>query len=324
MPEKREWTIYRTGKPSTKENWTNPDCQEFEELTHVAHISHAIQIMNDGFIKASLIRDKSKLNKQRILVSWLSPNYWTNGSRYGTVEFNFDFKKLIKGYKYYWVEAITTYSPHACRVLVTSKNYDGILVPYKPEKDDGPWHYDAKTKTHYRNSEYCLEFMFEDDIDLEDCLSICFIKHHPSMCCLNVSKCPELKSSSSKAGSIFLAKIIAENMDINPTLFYSDDSKRFPSDSMKNAIWELCRVVENVKSDSDNEAIRFKSDDKNSQIIAKAIFYYFSIQEKSSWQGLVQMFETRSELIEMLLDIIIAKFKFSDKFKRRMLIELEE
>jgi hypothetical protein len=55
----------------------------YAELTTVRHIVHlpvARRIVEDGRIKSGLVFDKSRLNKSRISVTWLSANNWALGT----------------------------------------------------------------------------------------------------------------------------------------------------------------------------------------------------------------------------------------------------
>ncbi len=88
---------------------------ELNTVRHVAHAPTACRIIEDRKIKAGLVYDESRLKKSRISVTWVSANTWAWGSIYGTVEFRFNWKQLIERKKIYWVEAITTYRPDACR-----------------------------------------------------------------------------------------------------------------------------------------------------------------------------------------------------------------
>ena len=47
---------------------------------------------------------ESRLNTERILVTWLSPNDWTNagGFRYGNIAFELDWPDLVDGMRFYW------------------------------------------------------------------------------------------------------------------------------------------------------------------------------------------------------------------------------
>lgn len=136
-----EWQRFKIGTPS-KTNWVNPDCQRLSTIFHIAHIPVAIDIIRDGYLEPRLICDKSKLNQRRITVTWLSPNSWNDGSRYGNVQFSFEWKKLVEGdgKRFYWVESIA-YGVPACRILVTKQDHssDPDLVEFDPTVGDGPW-----------------------------------------------------------------------------------------------------------------------------------------------------------------------------------------
>jgi hypothetical protein len=88
-------------------------------VRHIAHVPTAQRLIEDGEIKAGLVYDESRLNKSRISVTWLSANWWNQGSIYGTVEFQFDWKGLVAGQRIYWVEVIKKYNPPAYRFLLT-------------------------------------------------------------------------------------------------------------------------------------------------------------------------------------------------------------
>jgi len=40
-----DWAKFKVGDVSTQRNWTNPDCQPFETISHVAHHETARRIM---------------------------------------------------------------------------------------------------------------------------------------------------------------------------------------------------------------------------------------------------------------------------------------
>src|SRR5271169_1272481 len=94
----------------------------FDEVFHISHLLPSTLIIRNERIKAGLVYDESILNTKRISVIWVSPNHWVRGSRYGNVRFKFPWKDIVKRKKYYWVEAITKYSPAACRILVTNND----------------------------------------------------------------------------------------------------------------------------------------------------------------------------------------------------------
>ena len=121
IAKRKEWSKYAVGEPSTKKNWTNPDCVPFNTVHHICHVSDAFRAFEDGKLRSTLVWDESKLRNTRTCVSWLSPNLWSAGSLYGNVRFDFAWQKLVEGKNFYWVEAMSRYHPPACRILITTK-----------------------------------------------------------------------------------------------------------------------------------------------------------------------------------------------------------
>lgn len=210
----REWEKFKVGKPSTQKNWTEPSCQPLGSIYHVTHIQTAARILFDGRIISGLVYDRSRLNKERIQVVWLSPNDWlgAGGSRYGNIRLSFDFKSLIRGGNYYWVESVP-YSPEAVRFLVSDNDYSHLLTPYKPEVDKGPWWFDRQNGIHYWNGNYCLEIMLEGDVNLEWASHIDSVKHHPKRCNILKDNCPDCGLGSELAIGSFLATVVGLQLD---------------------------------------------------------------------------------------------------------------
>jgi hypothetical protein len=178
-----EWQRFRVGTPSAKPNWTNTDCSPLTHVSHVAHIADAWRILEDGEIQAHLIRDHSKLNRDRIEVVWLSPNTWAHGSRYGNVEFVLDWPLLLGGRQAYWVESMS-YGIAACRILLSDHDYSAVLEQYDPTRGDGPWWFDPTHGTHWWNGNYTLEFMVDAAIPVSQVKQVSFVHHHQYMCSL--------------------------------------------------------------------------------------------------------------------------------------------
>jgi hypothetical protein len=186
---------------------------KYAELTTVKHIVHlpvARRIIEDGKIKSGLIFDKSRLNKTRISVTWLSANDWSLGSLYGTVEFQFSWEKLVKHKRIYWVEAMPNYHPAAFRFLLTFEEITSPLVTkYDPEKDDGPLKkVDGKWRWH---PDYCSEFMVADDFPISDTVGVDFVHHHQKYCrtkswsCIEQTTNPSPQTTSGKLLAYILA-----------------------------------------------------------------------------------------------------------------------
>jgi hypothetical protein len=248
---KQEWEPYKVGKPSTRSNWTNDDCRPFDEVSHVSHVDAAVRIVLDGRIRQSLVFDESVLNRSRVLVTWLSPNDWSNGFRYGNIRFTYGFADLIKDMQFYWVEAITAYSPTACRILITDQDRSRTLKPYDPAAASGPWWHDKTTDTHYLNGKLCLEFMIEADLPLRKVRHVDFVSHHPDWCSVHRNaprKCAELGLLGGKGGALFLAAAAARGIDLSSLMKHlaEDDETDKLSHRLRPALSYLARGLHKV------------------------------------------------------------------------------
>ncbi|CAK0739836.1 conserved hypothetical protein [Azospirillaceae bacterium] len=213
-----DWEKYKVGKPSTRVGWEERDCWQFNKVGHTTHVDPAIEIIRGKKIRAGLVFDKSRLNKHRIQVVWLSPNDWEKGYRYGGVKFEYSFRDLVDGMNYYWVEVITSYSPCACRILITDQDRSEILPVYDPTVGDGPWWFNTKSGKDYFNNYYCVEFMVERDFDIDDLCGVEFVKHHDDYCALNrrnPKACKERGLLHGQSGAAFLTKVGAMGLDLN-------------------------------------------------------------------------------------------------------------
>jgi hypothetical protein len=177
---------------------------------HIVHVPAARRIIEDGKIKAGLVYDESRLNKSRISVAWVSANTWAYGSIYGTVEFQFDWKTLVKGQRIYWVEAMVRYTPTAYRFLLTPRDprelgFDS-LEPYDPIKDDGPLR--KLGDQWYWNFQY----MIDDDLRLKRATGLDFVKHHDQYCRPFGSPTADCKQTPDETGGRVLAYILAHEI----------------------------------------------------------------------------------------------------------------
>jgi hypothetical protein len=130
------WKPYACPVPS---KGTTGTCTVIKVVHHVTHTPAALRILEDNKISRGLIYDECALNDSRTTVVWLSPNEWYWGSRYGSVQFTFNFEDLTKGRKIYWVEVHSGYSPHACRFLITNQDVKHLPVQvYDAAREEGP------------------------------------------------------------------------------------------------------------------------------------------------------------------------------------------
>jgi hypothetical protein len=216
------------------------DARELTTVRHVVHVPAARRIVEDGSIKAGLIYDESKLNQTRQSVVWLSANTWAYGSIYGTVEFQFDWLGILGDRQIYWVEAMYKYNPPAFRFLLSKSPSSAALVtPYDPSREDGP------LKLHggkwFWNGRYTSEFMVDEDLDLDRCTSVDFVRHRDPYCRLNGSGCPEIGHAPFVSGGKVLAGILGNDLrgvdrQISPTKA-SPDGRHDLFDHAYSGLW---------------------------------------------------------------------------------------
>ena len=208
------WEIYAV----EEDGFLDSDCQDFSLVSHVTHVDNAVGVVKAGALIPRLVEDESKLRTRRILVNWLSPNFWNDGFRYGNVSFDFPFSELIRNKYFYWVEAIkhTPTSPTACRILITTVNRDQspYLDRYEPQQKNGPWWWHRPSNKHYRNPRYALEFMFEQELALDGCSTIDFVKHHPEQCAIDYRTCVEKGLPADRGGALFIAGVLSQGLGI--------------------------------------------------------------------------------------------------------------
>ena len=239
-----EWNKFKVGKPGSFNN----DCQQFDSVSHTSHVSSAINIIEAGEVRPSLVFDKSKLNKERILVSWLSPNQWSDGFRYGNIRFDFSFADIIKNKRFYWVEAIS-YQPNACRILITDIDRDSQLDTYDPLANNGPWWFDEINDQHYYNGKYCLEFMIEAPIKLRHLKKLDFVKHHDKYCSVHPTdqnNCSELGYDPSKGGAIFITRAAVAGVDLSHLSSHFIREKGKPTNELLFAFSEFAKITKKV------------------------------------------------------------------------------
>lgn len=290
---KPEWERFKVWELSVRRNWVDPGCQSFSEVSHVSHIKNALNIVSEGKLKSGLIFDECKLNEERILVNWVSPNDWdgAGGFRYGHIRYTFNWQKLIDGMNYFWVESIA-YGIPACRILVTEKDYSDTLSIYDPTLRDGPWWYDKSNDKHYRNGHYCLEIMVERDLYFSEVIEVDFVQHHPRFCCLPY-RCDEQKLRTDKAGSIFIAGIVGQNIDCDWPKFYKKKEDRLRLEwSFEESVEFIWRYIENLEDFSG----KLKSTDDAALPLARAILSAYANSNHDEIEKLVPLFKSQKSL----------------------------
>lgn len=295
-----EWNKFKVGVPAAK--GFNSDCVRFDSVSHTSHIAPAISIIEAGEIRPSLVFDKSKLNDQRILVSWLSPNHWSTGFRYGNVRFDFSFRDLIEGRRFYWVESIA-YKVKACRILITDIDRDSQLEPYDPTLKTGPWWFDAADEQHYFNNDHCLEFMVEAPIRLEHLSNLDFVDHHSTYCSVhpnNPKKCPERGLNSSKGGALFLTRAAVAGLDLSSLSKYFVRENGKPTNSLEFAFndfaFKVSRKVEFVGT--------LTKESETSIAIGRAIMSAFTFGALEEAKLLCAMFQDEDSFAAVVATVL--------------------
>jgi len=302
----KEWEKFKVGTYSTSKNWTNPDFQRLTKVLHVSHIETAFNILKDKKVRSGLIYDKSKLNTERILVCWLSPNIWTHGSRYGNIAFEFDFATVVQNKKFYWVEVMTEYKPVACRILVTTNNYDSVLEPYDPSKKSGPLFFAAAAGKYYWNGTICLELMIEQDLPLSSCSAVSITHHHDEFCCIDPKTCSDMSQSSTGAAAKFLAGVVARNVSIDVDLFRTydhNDEKYRVSLDFRNGYKALLTEAKGTTFSG-----TMLSSDPHALTYLRAALSFYVQNETTEFLRLLSNFSSFKEVQHVLFNCIETKF----------------
>lgn len=300
-----EWQQFRIDSS----NKGGESCKPLEQVFHVAHLETARRILFDGRLQAGLVFDESRLNKERILVNWLSPNFWHLGSRYGNVQFGFDFSRLIEDKRFYWVEVMREYRPPACRILITDNDYSDRLEGYDAKQGDGPWWHDIETDTHWWNGRYCLELMVEQNLRLRgDCTGISFVAHHIHQC--NMGGCRDKGLSRIEAACCFVARVLGEGLATRDLRLARKVKDRMePTD-------ELLGIFSKIILDT-AEGITFDgnvlSSDDASSALAKSILLFYALQDFDSEDKIMKQYKSKDEVIDALAETFREGFQVDDK-----------
>lgn len=205
-----KWDAYKISIPGSVRKLS--DGYEFDKVYHVAHLRASRRILEDGFLRAGLVNDDSLLDKTRTCVTFMSANYWTNGSIYGTVRWTYSWPELVAGKRFYWVEDRTDYTYPIYRILVSDREPAQVpgLTPYDPAVDEGPlrtqggiWYWNSDGKVS--------EFLFDGDLQLDDCKDFDFVRHHDRYCYLS-GTCFEKRYDAQGAASQTMAFVFGNDI----------------------------------------------------------------------------------------------------------------
>lgn len=302
-----EWTDYRIAF-SASPNVPVPCGQILEKVYHVVHVPTACRILEDNCLKAGLIYDESKLRKSRIAVTWLSANTWGAGSIYGNVQFSFPWSDQADDRRFYWVEVMTTYRPHAYRILLTDRDLSQSknVREYDPSSDKGPLR--ERGGVWYWNASYTSEFMIEGNIGLENCTDIDFIGHHSEICRLDGPACKDRNAPVYRVAGRVLAAILGhEKHSIDhvlkrPSVF---DNSRDLSEKVDSGIDGIIRAL-GGKKERFGGAI--KSEPSRMAVMRGALALYGSGQLNAA-RALIALLKSEDIFETALTEVVNDHFK---------------
>jgi hypothetical protein len=251
--------------------------------------------------------DESKLKNMRTCVSWVSPNSWANGSIYGNVRFDFNWKELVLGKKFYWVEAMPGYNPPAFRILISSNEHTG-LTRYDPRMREGPLFYDAQAEIWYRNGNFTGEFLVDEDLLLSDCQAVGFVDHHASICRKLQSRCVYLGTSGPEAGAELLARLIAANVLAPKEVFLDESIKR--RCLHHEAAWAWKHLQRSLKVNKNSRG-KFTHAHPAALCLITAILHRFGLRQPKGTATLCGLFASTEELRLTLEARMIRAFRLS-------------
>jgi len=314
--QRPEWERFKVGRVSTRSNWTNSDCTPARTVSHVTHIEPSITILREGKIRAGLVFDKSKLNTKRILVSWLSPNDWAGagGFRYGNIRFTYDWRSLIEDKKSYWVESVA-YKIRACRILITDMDRGSELDLYDPCIPNGPWWHDKANVQHYFNMDYCLEFMFEEDLIVNKHTRLDFVNHNDRYCSIhrnNPSNCKDLGRSAYHAQDIFLASVVAQSIRLKGMrLTKKEGDDTVPDLSLTTAFSSLWLYLSEAVKRRGSCGGSVTTDDKLAIPLARAVLNAYAYKHNEIY-SLSSLFKSKEDLMYSCAKVTAKNFRLSN------------
>jgi hypothetical protein len=304
-----EWTPYRINIPRKIDPFGSV-CR-LETVRHVVHVPEARRILEDTRLRAGLVYDESRLNRSRTCVTWVSANTWGPGSIYGNVEFCFSWDHVIKGRHFYWVEAMTSYKPHAYRFLITDRDLSNsrYVTPYDPETNKGPLR--LKDEVWYWNGSKTSEFMIDSDLKLKDCIAFDIISHHATKCRLYGASCPDAGTAHYSIGGRILAFILGNGIHcIDHVLKVPSGYKR--RRLLGDAVdWGADGILRALGAKKDRFTGVIRAQDSRSTLMRGALALYGADQKRAA-RDLIALLKSQDIFEQALTEIINAHFQISD------------
>lgn len=297
-PIRNPWTKYAVTKDNRK---------PVTEISHLAHIQPALRIIRDRKLKPGIVTESEVLKEEKIQATWLSPNNWYFGSRYGQVGFNFYLEKLLKRRHIYWVEAIA-YTTPACRLLVTMNDYDHLLKPYDPEIENGPLIYEEGK--YYWNEQISLQFLFDETLPTKRCSRIFLTKHHDSFCCLE-NKCSDKEKSMAlyKVAQLLVSYLIAHDFEYDRNLFTLEATGMGRTKTKPEFILSQCvNHIIILASRADYFNLLNTKDEEVIVAIVKASMIHLANNDTASFKKVIGVLKNSDSFEESFLWLVQQKF----------------
>ena len=304
-----EWKRYRCSVTPDPER-ASDSAAGLSTVHHIAHLPTARRILEDRRLRAGLVYDESKLNRSRIRVTWLSANNWHPGSFYGNVQFTFDWADVVDGQDFYWVEAMTQYSPTAYRLLLTNRdmNRSPDVEPYDPNSDKGPVR--RRKERWFWNDRFTSEFMLEADIPLRKCTGLGFVSHHPAICRTHPRVCNYRDDSPETTAGLLLAFILGFDIrSANHALIEEngDRSKRLTreTDQGIRGLWRALAAKHKKFSGP-------MSTKESAEAILVGALALYGMERLDEAKELISLLKSRDVFETTLVELVKAHFRLRD------------
>lgn len=299
------WDRYKIAKPKSGE--TGATATEFELVAHIAHTKGARRILEDGFLRAGLVNDGSKLDTSRTCVTFFSANTWGDGYIYGNVAWRYDWQTLVQDKNIYWVEDSTKYHYPIYRFLISSLDSASLpgLIPYDPEFDKGPLRI-IDGKWFYNADRVVSEFLVDGDLELDLCKEFDFVQHHPDYCrskgCLEKGMQAELAKAQTTA-YVFGNEIKTLDRILQRPARWRDD-KRI-TDCVSDGLIEFSRQVAGIR----NQHLKGTINDPDCSIrIVRGAMSLFGAGQRERARELISALENEKILTAAIIEIVREHF----------------
>jgi len=133
-----------------------------------------------------------------------------------------------------------------------------------------------------------MEFMMEDEIQLEDCSETTFVSHNQSIC--SEGGCREMRFDRFRAGAEFIAAAVSQELDLeclNMTKVRNGHTER--SADLANAADELMSRLDKLNPTSFGE---IRSSDSEAPALARAVLLVLANRNLKEARALAGLFAT--------------------------------